>query len=101
MNFVDYIYFIFPADGRILDFFADFPYVFNLVVGSRVHFENVEISGISQGFTNLALPARRTVHGRQTIYSARKNLRRRRFTRSPRAAKQICVTYSARENLIG
>ena len=100
MHFVDDIDFIFSAYGRILNFFADFSYVFDLVVGSRVHFEDIEISSVRQSFARSAFAARRAVHGRKAVYRSRENFSCRSFTRSPRSAEQIRVPYPARFYLI-
>ena len=87
MHFVDNIYFISAAYGRILYFIADFTHVFYFVVGGGVHFDYIEIRAVRKSLADLALAARRAVYGRKTVYRPCENLGSRSLTRTARAAK--------------
>ncbi|CDE18171.1 putative uncharacterized protein [Acidiphilium sp. CAG:727] len=100
---VDFVYnidFILTAYRRILNFIANFPDVFYLVVRGGVHLDYIEIRRVCKSLTNRAFAARRTVDGRKAVYRLCEYFRGGSFTRSARAAKQIGVSYLVRIYLV-
>ncbi len=98
VDFVDDVDLVFGSCRKVVDFFDDPANIFNAVIGSCIHLDDIEEITTEDSFAYLALITGIAILGVEAIHSPGKYLCNGCFTGSPSPTKEIGMTDLRAEN---